>query len=262
VDTGDAKTRSENYLTRIRKNQTGMHIRSIRFLHDTFPTGTWYPFSLDVFKKTDLLAFLRPVTFFIGENGTGKSTLLRAIASCCTIHIWEEHVGLRDPKNRYEDLLHQSLRIEWADGKVPGSFFASENFRHFAEALDQWGRADAGCLDYFGKSSLIVKSHGQSHMAFFKNRFAKKGLYLLDEPENALSPKWQLELLRLLREFSLRRDVQFIIATHSPILLALPEAEIYSFDAAPIRKVEYEDTDYYRIYRDFLDNRAKYMDSI
>jgi predicted ATPase len=97
-------------------------------------------------------------------------------------------------------------------------------------------------------------------MAFFGHRFARKGLYLLDEPENALSPKWQLELLRLLRRFSQRGDVQFIIATHSPILLALPEAKIYSFDDAPIRQVEYEDTDYYRIYRDFLDNREKYLD--
>jgi len=97
-------------------------------------------------------------------------------------------------------------------------------------------------------------------MAFFANRFARKGLYLLDEPENALSPKWQIELLRLLRQFSLRGDVQFIIATHSPILLALPEAAIYSFDTAPIHRVLYEDTDYYRIYRDFLDNREKYLD--
>lgn len=122
------------------------------------------------------------------------------------------------------------------------------------------GRADAGCLDYFGRSSLIVKSHGQSHMAFFKNRFARKGLYLLDEPENALSPKRQLELLGLLRQFSLRGDVQFIIATHSPILLALPEAEICSFDDGPIHRVAYEETDYYRIYRDFLNNRGKYLD--
>jgi predicted ATPase len=221
-----------------------MHIRSLRFLHDTFPTKTWYPFSLDVFKKTDLLGFSRPVTFFIGENGTGKSTLLRAIASCCAIHIWEEHEGKRDPKNRYEDLLHQSLRIEWADGKVPGSFFSSENFRHFATR------------------SLIVKSHGQSHMTFFKNRFARRGLYLLDEPENALSPKRQLELLGLLRQLATRGDVQFIIATHSPILLALPEAEIFTFDTSPIRKVRYEDTDYYRVYRDFLDNRGKYLDPL
>ena len=106
----------------------------------------------------------------------------------------------------------------------------------------------------------MVKSHGQSHMKFFETRFQRKGLYLLDEPENALSPRMQLELLRLLRQFSTRGDVQFIIATHSPILLALPEAEIYSFDASPIWKVEYEDTEYFRIYRDFLNNREKYLD--
>jgi predicted ATPase len=237
-----------------------MHIRSLTFLHDTFPQEDCYPFSLAVFKETERLAFTTPVTFLIGENGTGKSTLLQAIARGAGIHIWEEREGRRDSKNLHEDQLHQSIRIEWADGKVPGSFFASEHFRHFAEALDQWGKADAGCLDYFGSKSLIVKSHGQSHMAFFGHRFARKGLYLLDEPENALSPKWQLELLRLLRRFSERGDVQFIIATHSPILLALPEAKIYSFDDAPIRQVEYEDTDYYRIYRDFLDNREKYLD--
>lgn len=237
-----------------------MHIRSLTFLHDTFPKAECYPFSLAVFKETERLDFTTPVTFLIGENGTGKSTLLSAIARGAGIHIWQEHEGRRDTKNLHEDQLHQSIRIEWTDGKVTGSFFASELFRHFAEALDQWGKADAGCLDYFGSTSLIVKSHGQSHMAFFEHRFARKGLYLLDEPENALSPKWQLELLRLLSRFSGRGDVQFIIATHSPILLALPGAAIYSFDQAPIRRVEYEDTDYYRIYRDFLDNREKYLD--
>ena len=236
-----------------------MHIRSLRFLHDTFPTTDYYPFCLEVFRKTERIAFHRPVTFFIGENGSGKSTLLRAIAGCCSIHIWEEHTGLRDPENRYEDRLHHSLSIE-RDGMVTGAFFAAENFRHFAEALDQWGRADAGCLDYFGKTSLIVKSHGQSHMAFFAHRFARPGLYLLDEPENALSPVRQLELLRLLRHLAARGDVQFIIATHSPLLLALPEAEIFTFDSGPIRQVRYEDTDYYRVYRDFLNNPKQFLD--
>jgi predicted ATPase len=239
-----------------------MHITSLHLLHDTFPVRNCYPFNLEIFQKTGQIAFARPVTFFIGENGTGKSTLLRAIARSCSIHIWEEHAGTKDRHNRYEDLLHQSLRIEWADGKVPGSFFASEIFRHFAEILDQWGMADPDTLRYFGDSTLVVKSHGQSHMNFFETRFKRKGLYLLDEPENALSPRMQLELLRLLRQFCTRGDAQFIIATHSPLILAFPDAEIYSFDGPGIRKVAYEDTDYYRIYRDFLNNREKYLEQI
>jgi predicted ATPase len=217
---------------------------------------------MEIFRKTDTVDFFRPVTFFVGENGTGKSTLLRAIARGCSIHIWEEHEGRRDRRNPYEDLLCESLRIEWTDGNVPRSFFASEIFRHFTEILDVWGMADPGCLDFFGSSPLILKSHGQAHMQFFENRFRIKGLYLLDEPENALSPKRQLELLRLLRQFTLRGDVQFIIATHSPILLAFPDAEICSFDASPIRKVAYEDTEYYRVYRDFLNNRGKYLEGM
>jgi predicted ATPase len=236
-----------------------MHLRSLTFLHDRFPKGACHPFNLSVFSRTEKITFDAPVTFFIGENGTGKSTLLTAIARGAGIHIWQEHEGRRDPKNLLEDQLHQYLRFEWSDGKVPGSFFASELFRHFAEALDQWGRADAGCLDYFGSRSLITQSHGQSHMAFFEHRFARKGLYLLDEPENALSPARQLELLRLLMRFSQNRNVQFIIATHSPILLALPDAGILCFDNAPIQDVRYEDTEYYRVYRDFLLDREKFL---
>ena len=239
-----------------------MHIQSLDLLHDTFPVDNCYPFNLEIFRKTETIAFTRPVTFFIGENGTGKSTLLRAIARGCGIHIWEEREGRNDPDNRYEDLLHQSLRITWTSGKVPGSFFASEIFRHFAEILDQWGMADPDTIRYFGDSTLVVKSHGQSHMNFFETRFKRKGLYLLDEPENALSPKMQLELLHLLRQFTTRGDAQFIIATHSPLILACPDAEIYSFDGPGIRKVNYEDTDYYRVYRDFLNNREKYLDEI
>ena len=237
-----------------------MHITRLCILHDAFPTTEHYPFNLEIFTKTGCLEFSRPVTFFIGENGTGKSTLLSAIARTCGIHIWEEKPRIRYHPNRYEDALSHCIDITWRDGRVPGSFFAAEIFRHFAEILDEWAANDPGSLKYFGNNSLLEKSHGQSHMAFFSSRFNREGLYLLDEPENALSPKLQLELLRLFRRFTSQGRVQFIVATHSPILLACPGAEIYSFDHIPITKIAYEDTDYYKIYRDFLNNRERYLD--
>jgi predicted ATPase len=237
-----------------------MHITKLWLLHDTYPTNHQYPFNLEIFRKTDSIQFSKPVTFFIGENGSGKSTLLEAIARNCNIHIWQERSRGRYHVNRYEDRLHQYIRHE--GGEVQGSFFASEIFRHFAEILDEWAMADPDSLQYFGDLSLMEQSHGQSHMAFFANRFRIRGLYLLDEPENALSPRMQLELLRLIRRFVSGGEVQFIIATHSPILLACPESDIFSFDRIPIEKVSYESTDYYRIYRDFLNNREKYLESI
>jgi predicted ATPase len=239
-----------------------MHITQVCLHPDSFPANDCYPFSLEIFHETGCIGFTKPVTFFIGENGTGKSTLLKAIARRCDIHIWEEYSGSRYRYNRYENDLYRYVTVEWQGKKVPGSFFASEIFRHFAELLDAWAGDDPGTLQYFGNASLVEKSHGQSHMAFFENRFSIPGLYLLDEPENALSPRMQLELLRLFRLFATEGDAQFIIATHSPILLAYPDAEIYRFDEAPIRKVAYEDTDYFRIYRDFLNDREHFLEEI
>ncbi|MCE5298099.1 MAG: AAA family ATPase [Methanoregulaceae archaeon] len=239
-----------------------MHISKVCLLHDSFPTSEQYPFNLEIFNKTDCIGFSRPVTFFIGENGTGKSTLLKAIARHCSIHIWEETGRIRRHYNRYEDDLFRYLKVEQDGDRIQGSFFASEIFRHFAEILDEWSVADPGSLDYFGSTSLVEKSHGQAHMTFFAHRFQRRGMYLLDEPENALSPKRQLELLKLFRHFTADGAVQFIIATHSPILLAYPDADIYSFDTVPIQRIEYEETDYYRIFRDFLDHREKYLNSL
>jgi len=236
-----------------------MHISKVCLLHDSFPTRQQYPFNLEIFNTTDCLGFSRPVTFFIGENGTGKSTLLKAIARHCSIHIWEDTERIRRHFNKYENDLSRYLKVEKDGDRIQGSFFASEIFRHFAEILDEWSVADPGTLDYFGSTSLVEKSHGQSHMAFFSNRFKRKGLYLLDEPENALSPRRQLELLKLFRHFTADGAAQFIIATHSPILLAYPDADIYSFDSTPIQKIKYEDTDYYTIYRDFLNHRERYL---
>ena len=112
----------------------------------------------------------------------------------------------------------------------------------------------------FGGKSLMTQSHGQSLMSFFKARYRIKGLYLLDEPETALSPKSQLELLRVISDMSNAGHAQFIIATHSPILMACPEAKIYSFNHIPVKQVDYEETEYYRIYKGFMEDRGKYLE--
>lgn len=239
-----------------------MHLTKLTILPGQFPAKDCYPFNLHIFNETKSVEFTTPVTFFIGENGAGKSTLLKAIALKCGIHIWKDADRPRLHVNKYAEELHRYIKVEWAGKKVPGSFFASEIFQNFAEILDEWARADPGILKYFGGESLMTKSHGQYHMSFFKSRYKIKGLYLLDEPENALSPKRQLELLKLLKDMSQAGHAQFIIVTHSPILLAFPGATIYSFDYIPLKRVSYEETDYYQVYKDFLNNREAYLKNI
>ena len=229
-----------------------MHVSSCRIHADTFPKDDIYPFNLDVLRKTKTVHFTSQVTFFVGENGSGKSTLLRSIAHRANIHIWKGFERSRYIKNKYEGALYRHTTLEWANGLVPGAFFAAEMFRNFSQLLDEWASTDPGVLQYFGNKSLMVQSHGQSHMAFFKHRFSIKGLYLLDEPENALSPKTQLKLLEVLNASLDTNQAQFIIATHSPILLSLKGARILGFDSAPIGEIEYRDTEQYKVYKDFF----------
>ncbi len=235
-----------------------MHLKCVRFHPDLYPTREHYPFNLGIFHHTEGLAFTSPVTFFVGENGTGKSTLLEAIARRAGIHIWREGERTRCVVNLYEDKFYRGITIEWVAGPVPGSFFGSSIFQDFARLLDEWAATDPGQLDYFGGKSLLTQSHGQSIMSFFKARYAIRGLYLLDEPETALSPKTQIALLELLTRLSAAGHAQFLIATHSPILLACPGATIYSFDHTPIAPVPYEETDHYRTYKSFMDNRRRH----
>ncbi|MBN2376883.1 MAG: AAA family ATPase [Sedimentisphaerales bacterium] len=232
------------------------HIKSVKLLHEKYPTDDHYPFNLPIFNQTKRLEFDTPVTLFVGDNGAGKSTLLEALALGSGIHIWRRPEGARYQVNQYEEQLHKCLSVEWSNGKVPGAYFGSEIFRDFANILDGWAASDPGQLKYFGGKSLVTQSHGQSMMSYFRSRYQIKGLYLLDEPETALSPRSQLELLDIIGENSQAGHAQFIIATHSPLLLACERAKIYSFDHASVRIIEYEETEHYQVYRKFLLDRT------
>ncbi len=236
-----------------------MHVTRVTFHPERFPNNRVYPFNQALFHKTSELVFSSPLTFFVGENGTGKSTLLKGLVHKCGIHIWRDTDRSRFENNPYEEELYRYIDVQWADGRVPGAFFSSEVFRYFAQYLDEWAAAGPEILDYFGGKSLMTQSHGQSLMSYFKSRYRIKGLYIVDEPETALSPKSQLELIEVLKEMSEAGHAQFIIATHSPILMATPGAEIYSFNGDALAKIAYEDTEHFRIYKKFFEDRNKFL---
>ncbi len=239
-----------------------MHLENVSLCSKDFPTSEHYPFNLEVLRQTEKIDFATPVTFFVGENGTGKSTLLRAICQRCNIYIWEDNERTRYEANPYLDKLGRYIKVRWSDGPVPGSFFGSQIFQDFARFLDEMALATPKMLDYYGGHSLMTRSHGESYIQFFAAMYKVKGLHFLDEPETALSPKSQLKLLRILKNMTADDHAQFIIATHSPILLALPGATIYSLDDAPIKRLKYEETEYYTVYKEFMQDREKYLKDI
>jgi predicted ATPase len=232
-----------------------MHINKLTIHHEKYPDEAVYPFNLKNLRHTGEILFSSNVTFFVGENGSGKSTLIEALARRANIHIWQGFTRSRYKRSKFEDSLYQFISLEWNDGLVPGAFFASEIFRNFSQLLDEWASTDPGVLEYFGGKSLLTQSHGQSHMAFFKNRFKLPGVFLLDEPETALSPKSQLEFLKVLS--GANAEAQFIIATHSPILLSLERARILSFDHTPLTELAYRHTSHFETYRSFFEQLGK-----
>ena len=229
-----------------------MHVTSIAIDHGRFPANDCYPFNLPVIRETGAIAFMRPVTCFVGENGSGKSTFLKAVARASGIHLWGEVDRPRYERNPYEQRLWGSLDVTWTDGPVPGSFFDSQTFRSYTRLVDEWASADPAMLSHFGGRSLVSQSHGQSLMAYFINRYTKPGLYFLDEPETALSPKTQLHLRDLIAEMAAAGHAQFILATHSPILMSIPGADLYTFDTCPVSEIACEDTEHYRVWREFV----------
>lgn len=230
-----------------------MHLKKISIQRENFPSKTRYPFCVKSIRDSAGLSFVSPVTFFVGENGSGKSTLLRAIAESCGIHIWEEEITSSLDDNKHARDLYRYIRPEWSNGPKPGSFFAAEHYDHFSKLIEVWADSDPGLLGYFGGKSLLSQSHGESFMSFFSSRYHIEGLYLIDEPETALSPNRQLRFLSFLENaVTENQSTQFIIASHSTILLSCSGAGIFSFNDGVINPISYEDTEHFRVMKEFM----------
>ena len=238
-----------------------MHLIKVRINSENYPTNRYYPFNIPILRETPELTFRRPVAFFVGENGSGKSTLLDAITRKCDIHIWDKPRRHLAHDNPYETRLADYVSVTWVNGSVPGSLFRAETFRDFADFLDDVALCDPGRLKYHGGHILNTLSHGEAILSYFSGRYHIKGLYLLDEPEAAFSPSSQVRFLKLLRRLEAEGHAQFIMATHSPILLAYPGAQIFCFDSAHIEEVDYEDTAHYRLYKQFFTDRSAFLEA-
>jgi predicted ATPase len=221
-----------------------------------------YPFNLPSLKELHQLQMHPKVTFFIGENGSGKSTLLEALAVNLGMNAEGGTENFRFGTHASHSNLHEYLRIAKGYKKPQTRFFLrAESYFNLAteiENLDNEPSFGPPIIDFYGGRSLHEQSHGESFMSLMMNRFGKNGLYLLDEPEAALSPQRQLAALSRMHEL-VQQGGQFIIATHSPILMAYPDAVIYEFSAQGIAPVAYQDTSHFKVTQSFLNDPARML---
>jgi predicted ATPase len=232
-----------------------LYLREIVLQRDRVPDFGRYPFALPAVVRMDRLAFSAPVTFLVGENGSGKSTILEAIAVALGFNAEggsrNFHFGTRESHSD----LHTYLRpVRGVRRARDGYFLRAESLFNVATEIERLDLApdDSPLIgESYGATSLHEQSHGESFLSLVQNRFRGGGLYLLDEPEAALSPMRQMTLLSLMHDL-VRARSQFIIATHSPILLAYPDAGIYELGADGPVVTEYEATEHFRVTRDFL----------
>jgi predicted ATPase len=234
-------------------------LQSVEICGDECPVSDRYPFNIIPLQGRKELRFTSVVSFFVGENGSGKSTFVQALARACGLHNWGQPKRALAKGELPATALSPQLRVVWTEGPVSGGLFSAESFREWAEFLDDVARLDPGQAIYHGGAGLTAKSHGEGILAYFRGRYRVPGLYLLDEPESALSPASQVDLLRLLDAYRSSGHAQFVIATHSPILMALPESQIFHFSDAGIAEVPYEATEHLRLYRAFLEDPKSFL---
>lgn len=261
-----------------------IHLRSIEMKLSDDEGPRAFPFSVPAIQALagESLALPTPVTFFVGENGSGKSTLLEAVAVAAkSITVGAEQAAT-DSTLRAARQLSRELRLSWSKKTNRGFYMRAEDFFGYArkmqnvrdefqadiatinedDSLSVSARAYAllphtgqlAALESSYGEGLDARSHGEAFLALFQARLVPEGLFLLDEPEAPLSPRRQIALLAMMKDAVETRDAQFIVATHSPILMAYPGATIYSFDDGRVAEVAYEKIDHVVITRDFLNH--------
>ena len=236
------------------------YIRSIELQRDKITSFSKHPFNLPVIRELSGLELHPKVTFFVGENGTGKSTILEAIAAAYGFNPEGGTKNFNFSSMDTHSELHNYIRlVKGVRRPKDGFFLRAESFYNVATNIDEMDREGIGprVIDSYGGISLHRQSHGESFLSLLLNKFRGEGVYILDEPEAALSPVRQMTMLRRLHELVCRGS-QFILATHSPVIMAYPDAAIYEIKDA-IRKVKYEETEHYTVMRDFLNSREKML---
>jgi predicted ATPase len=257
-------------------------LRSLDF--KALPEGA-FPFNLPVLRKFQAIEFQTPVSIFIGENGSGKSTVLESLAFAIGLATISNKNIEHDGSLKAAQALAPYVKLAWGAKSKRGLFFRAEDFLGFVRSIqdvraafdkdmqDWEASLEGGALSRVRgmvtnqKNALTEKygqdlnaySHGEGFMKIFQSRFSGKGVYVLDEPEASLSPLRQLSFMALVQEMVKVEQAQFILATHSPIIMGMPGATLYELQGDKIVIVKYEETEHYQITKGFLENREAYL---
>ena len=219
-----------------------------------------FPFSLPIFKNGLKLHLSSPITFILGDNGSGKSTLLESIAYKVGFNVLggnRNHSYSNDAN--YDNVeLSNSMKLSWSLKTSKGFFFRAESFLDFSGYLDNLAR-ETGSDIYgaYGGRSLQKQSHGEAFLSLFQNKF-REGIFILDEPEAALSAEKQLALISIIHELASSGKCQFIIATHSPLLIATPNSTIYEIEDGGLEERKFDETKQFQLYKSFV-NKPEYF---
>jgi predicted ATPase len=244
-------------------------LKTIKVLRERVESWDAYPFSVSAIRSLHELNLRSRVCLFAGENGTGKSTLLEAIAAH---YGFGREGGNRNFGNDSTDSNHsidplvRALRLSFDRRTGAGYFLRAESFFNTVSHMDNLDKEPSFAPPisaYYGGRSLHTRSHGETFFTLLDLKFRRNGLFLLDEPEAALSPQRQLSFLVLIHDVLKKyREAQFIISSHSPIILGYPDAQILSFDGGEIHEVEYEDTASLQVVQQFVNGREKFLEEL